>query len=161
LTFYGQSLASVSWLERGEDPPARLYGASIQLKLFMPKLFRVILPVSDLEKAAVFYGAVFQSPGQRVSPGRHYFDCGGTILACYEPPADGDGSEGAWSYHPKQYLYFSVPDLEAAFQRAQGAGATLDSAVMTMPWGERMFYARDPLGSQICFVDEKTLFTGH
>jgi hypothetical protein len=24
-----------------------------------------------------------------------------------------------------------------------------------------MFYARDPLGSRICFVDEKTLFIGH
>jgi predicted enzyme related to lactoylglutathione lyase len=127
----------------------------------MQKLFRVILPVSDIEKAARFYAAVFQTPGQRVSPGRHYFDCGGTILACYDPVADGDGRDGAWSYHPKQFLYFSVPDLDAAYQRAQAAGAYLDSAIMTMPWGERTFYARDPLGSQICFVDEKTLFTGH
>jgi predicted enzyme related to lactoylglutathione lyase len=127
----------------------------------MQKLFRVILPVSDIEKAAVFYAEVFQTPGQRVSPGRHYFDCGGTILACYDPVADGDDGDGAWSFHPKQFLYFSVSDLEAAYQRAQAAGAKLDTAITTMPWGERMFYARDPLGSRICFVDEKTLFTGH
>jgi predicted enzyme related to lactoylglutathione lyase len=127
----------------------------------MQKLFRVILPVADIERAAVFYSQVFQTPGQRVSPGRHYFDCGGTILACYDPVADGDDRGGTWSYHPKQFLYFSVPDLEATYQRAQAAGAKLDTAITTMPWGERLFYARDPSGSQICFVDEKTLFTGH
>jgi hypothetical protein len=29
-----------------------------------------------------------------------------------------------------------------------------------MPWGERLFYAKDPSGNPICFVDEGTLFTG-
>ncbi len=29
--------------------------------------------------------------GERVSPGRHYFDCEGVILACFDPRADGDG----------------------------------------------------------------------
>lgn len=28
------------------------------------------------------------------------------------------------------------------------------------PWGERSFYCRDPFGNGLCFVDEKTLFTG-
>jgi hypothetical protein len=27
---------------------------------------------------------------RRVSGGRHYFDCGGAILACYDALADGD-----------------------------------------------------------------------
>jgi len=54
----------------------------------MPKLFRVILPVTDIEKARTFYGLVLGTPGERVSPGRHYFDCGGTLLACYDPVAD-------------------------------------------------------------------------
>ena len=58
--------------------------ASGKLTQIMQKLFRVILPVSNIERAAFFYAEVFQSPGQRVSPGRHYFDCGGTILVCYE-----------------------------------------------------------------------------
>lgn len=56
----------------------------------MPHLFRVIVPVSDTHRAAAFYGAVLDDVGQRVSPGRHYFDCEGTILACYDPGADGD-----------------------------------------------------------------------
>jgi hypothetical protein len=29
-----------------------------------------------------------------------------------------------------------------------------------MPWGERMFWARDPFDNPISFVDEKTVFTG-
>jgi catechol 2,3-dioxygenase-like lactoylglutathione lyase family enzyme len=57
----------------------------------MPRLFRVILPVTDIEEAKKFYGLVLGMPGERVSPGRHYFDCGGTVLACYDPVADGDG----------------------------------------------------------------------
>jgi hypothetical protein len=32
--------------------------------------------------------------------------------------------------------------------------------VVTRPWGERSFYAHDPWGNGLCFVDETTLFTG-
>ena len=125
-----------------------------------PRLYRIILPVSDIERAVAFYAAVFGAPGQRISPGRHYFNCGGTILACYDPVADGDGEQGGWRFHPLQYLYFAVPDLEAVFTRVKAAGGTIDGRIETMPWGERMFYARDPFGSRISFVDERTLFTG-
>ena len=51
----------------------------------MPRLFRVILPVTDIEEAKKFYELVLGIAGERVSPGRHYFDCGGTVLACYDP----------------------------------------------------------------------------
>jgi len=60
-----------------------------------PKLFRVILPVSDIERAAAFYKSVLGVAGVRVSSGRHYFDCDGTILACFDPNADGDGDRPA------------------------------------------------------------------
>ncbi len=125
-----------------------------------PQLYRVILPVPDIEVATAFYAAVLGSPGQRVSPGRHYFDCGGTILACYDPVADGDGERGGWRFHPFQYIYLAVPELEATLGRVQAAGGTIDRGIETMPWGERMFYARDPLGSLLGFVDEQTLFRG-
>jgi uncharacterized glyoxalase superfamily protein PhnB len=95
-----------------------------------------------------------------VSPGRHYFDCGGTILACYDPVADGDGLGEGWRHHALQYLYFAVPDLEETLGRARAAGAAIDSEIETMPWGERLFYAKDPFGNPISFVDERTLFTG-
>lgn len=125
-----------------------------------PRLYRVIVPVADIERAAAFYGLVFGTLGQRVSPGRHYFSCGGTILACYDPVADGDGEQGGWRFHPLQYLYFAVPDLEATLARVQTAGGTIDAGIERMPWGERLFYAHDPFGSRICFVDERTVFTG-
>jgi predicted enzyme related to lactoylglutathione lyase len=127
----------------------------------MPKLYRVILPVSDIDQAATFYGKVLNAPGQRISPGRHYFDCGGTILACYDPVADGDPLNGDSHPHPNQYLYFAVADIESTFSRAKAAGCReLDEKIERMPWGERLFYAKDPFGNPICFVDEKTLFTG-
>jgi len=126
----------------------------------MPNLYRIILPVPDIEKAARFYAAVLGEPGRRVSPGRHYFTCDGTILACFDQQADGDGTAHGWKFHPSQYLYFAVPDLEAALQRVQAAGGVIDEGIATLPWGERMFYARDPFGSLISFVDEKTKFTG-
>jgi len=122
------------------------------------KLYRVIIPVSDIERATAFYQALLQIPGERVSPGRHYFDCGGTILACFDPKADGDGFEARPN---PDHIYFSVPDLEAAYERAKRAGCSvIDDGIRTMPWGERMFYAKDPFGNPIAFVDEKTVFTG-
>lgn len=125
-----------------------------------PRLYRVILPVSDVERAQAFYAALLQTPGERVSEGRHYFDLGGTILAVYDPAADGDSLGEGWKHHPNQYIYIAVGDLEAAFERARQAGATLLSGVESMPWGERLFYAQDPFRNPICLVDEQTLFTG-
>jgi predicted enzyme related to lactoylglutathione lyase len=127
----------------------------------MASLFRVILPVTDIDAAKAFYGLVLGNAGERVSPGRHYFDCGGTVLACYDPVADGDGLEDGWKHHSRQYIYFAVPDLDATHQRAIEAGAAVvEGGIQKMPWGERMFWAKDPFGNPISFVDEKTLFVG-
>jgi len=128
----------------------------------MTRLYRVILPVTNIARAEEFYRKLLAKDGERVSEGRHYFDLDGTILALYDPVADGDGAEGRWQHHPNQYIYIAVADLEAAFERAQAAGATLQSTgIADMPWGERLFYALDPFGNPICLVDEHTLFLGH
>ena len=124
------------------------------------ELYRVIHPVGDIEVAARFFAAVLGSDGERVSPGRHYFDCGGTILACYDPAADGDDAGDGWRHHRNQYLYFSVADLEAARDAIAAAGGEITAEIDTMPWGETMFYARDPFGNPISFVDRTTVFTG-
>lgn len=123
-----------------------------------PKLFRVIVPVSGIDAAARFYGAVLGAQGRRVSAGRHYFDCDGTILACFDPRADGD----PWDARPNpDHIYFAVDDLEACLERCRGAGCgRLDDGIERRPWGERSFYAQDPFGNRICFVDRKTMFTG-
>jgi predicted enzyme related to lactoylglutathione lyase len=121
------------------------------------RLFRVILPVSSIEGAAVFYAAVLGQPGMRVSPGRHYFGCGGVILACFDPRADGD----AWDAQPNpDHIYFAVDDLEEYFGRVSGQpNGTILRPIETQPWGERSFYCRDPFGNKLCFVDERTVFT--
>jgi catechol 2,3-dioxygenase-like lactoylglutathione lyase family enzyme len=122
------------------------------------KLFRVILPVQSIARAAAFYERVLGLVGTRVSGGRHYFHCGETILACFSPREDGD----AFDLPPNpDHLYFSVADLEATLLRCQTAGCSrLDDSIRTRPWGERSFYAEDPDGNKICFVDQSTVFTG-
>lgn len=121
-----------------------------------PKLYRVILPVSDIDRAAEFYGRLLDLKGEQVSNGRYYFDCGGTILACVDPA--GEGLE----FRPNlDHVYFAVPELEAVFERAKEAGCSwLEDEISTRPWDERSFYAKDPFGNPICFVDERTVFTG-
>ena len=123
-------------------------------------LYRVIHPVRDIEVASKFFSTVLGSPGERVSPGRHYFACGGTILACYDPVADGDDIGGGWAHHGNQYLYFAVTDLDATCESVAQAGGEITATIETMPWGERIFYARDPNGTPIAFVDQSTVFTG-
>lgn len=126
----------------------------------VPHLFRVILPVSDIEVATRFYSYVFEVEGERVSPGRHYFDCHGVILACYDPSADGDEVGSGWAHHENQYLYFSVPDLALFRNRIEDAGGQILSEIQKMPWGETLFYASDSLGSRLSFVQSDTLFIG-
>ncbi|HEX9700471.1 MAG TPA: VOC family protein [Acidobacteriota bacterium] len=122
------------------------------------KLFRVIVMVSDIDAAAAFYASVLGKPGERISGGRHYFDCEGTILACFDPRADGDEIEARPN---PNYVYFACDDLQATFAAAREAGCReLDDSIETQPWSERSFYAVDPFGNPICFVDRQTLFTG-
>ena len=73
---------------------------------------------------------------------------------------DGD-SESEWKHHPNQYIYIGVSDLDSAVQRARDLGAKIVSdGIQAMPWGERLFYARDPFENPICLVDGNTLFLG-
>jgi predicted enzyme related to lactoylglutathione lyase len=124
----------------------------------IPNIYRIIIPVSDSEKAFDFYSRLLDTKGRNVGGGRYYFDCGAVILALLDnkkPPNS-------------EYVYFSVSDLEAVYARAKeldclstdevhGASA---GEIAIRPWGERCFYAYDPSGNGLCFVDEKTLFTG-
>ena len=106
------------------------------------------------------YSYVFDDTGERVSPERHYFHCGNTILACYDPDADGDASDHTWMPHGNQYLYFAVSNLAAVLNRVREAGGIILSQIETMPRGERLFYYKNPFANPISFVDQTTVFNG-
>src|SRR5262245_41419704 len=129
------------------------------------RLFRVIVPVDNLDAAVSFYSALLETPGFRVSGGRHYFPCGDVILAVYDPKGDGDRTIPRPNF---EHIYFAVDDLDAAHHRAQrvgglatetGDGGLAMGKIAKRPWGERSFYLHDPFGNPLCFVDSKTLFT--
>jgi predicted enzyme related to lactoylglutathione lyase len=122
--------------------------------------------VNDLNAAGSFYAALLEQPGMRVSNGRHYFMCGGVILAIYDPRADGDDRTPRPNF---DHVYFAVDDLESVFARAQKAGGLSTmmgdgrlpmGEIARRPWGERSFYMNDPFGNPICFVDAASLYTG-
>lgn len=128
------------------------------------KLFRVILQVDDLAKAADFYAKLLDDPGRNIPRGsRHYIDCGPVILALVDVAAGGEKAKPL-----PDYIYFAVGDLEKVHARAAALGC-LSSAdvhgasageIVVRPWGERSFYVEDPWGNGMCFVDDNTLFTG-
>jgi uncharacterized glyoxalase superfamily protein PhnB len=80
------------------------------------------------------------------------------ILACFDPRADGDSVDARPN---PEHIYFAVEDLDAVFEKARGLSSQrMDAEIKTQPWGERCFYALDPFGNPICFVEEGTVFTG-
>jgi predicted enzyme related to lactoylglutathione lyase len=128
------------------------------------KLFRVILQVDDLDKAADFYSKLLNDPGRRIPrASRHYVDCGPVILALVDQTAGGGKAKPL-----PDKIYFAVGDLEQVYARARDLGclSTEDvhgasaGEIVVRPWGERSFYVHDPWGNGLCFVDDKTLFTG-
>jgi predicted enzyme related to lactoylglutathione lyase len=97
----------------------------------VPSLYRVILQVSDLDKAAAFYTKLLGTPGRRIRGERHYFDCGAVILALLNPA---DGSEPARPM--PDYLYFSVQHLETVYARAGELGCLSTDQVHNASAGE-------------------------
>ncbi len=124
------------------------------------RLFRVAMPAAEMETTVAFYARLLGTPGERIAESRHYFRCGATILAVVGPNAEDKRS--AEDLRPNaEHAYFAVADLNAAFARAREAGCSwLEDRIRKRPWGERSFYARDPHGNPICFVDARTAFVG-
>jgi catechol 2,3-dioxygenase-like lactoylglutathione lyase family enzyme len=129
----------------------------------VPKLFRVMLEVADLERAAAFYANLLGVKGRMQRGSRAYFDCGPVILAIVDMTAGG--------IEPKPNsgdIYFAVSDLEEIHTRAgqleclsqEDVHGVSAGEIVTRPWGERSFYVKDAWGNGLCFVDETTLFTG-
>lgn len=128
------------------------------------ELFRIILQVSDLDRAEEFYGKLLGDNGRRIPrASRHYIDCGPVILALVDVTAEGETARPI-----PDNIYFAVANLEKFHSRAKELNCLSDEDVhgdsagdiVVRPWGERSFYVKDPWNNKLCFVDEKTLFTG-
>src|SRR5215831_6591249 len=82
------------------------------------KLFRVVLQVSNLEKAVQFYSELLGDPGRSIRGARHYFDCGDVILALLDP------TQGGIKAKPiPEYIYFAVKNIKQVHERAKKLGS--------------------------------------
>ncbi|HLN51684.1 MAG: VOC family protein [Thermoplasmata archaeon] len=132
-----------------------------------PRIFRVLLQVDDLDRSQRFYESLLANRGRKVGGGRVYFDCGPTIFALVDISADG----GQAAATLPEALYFATDDVDGVYRRARKLGCLSPALIhndptnpageiVVRPWGERSFYAADPSGNPLCFVDAGTLFTG-
>lgn len=128
----------------------------------VPSLFRLNVEVGDLESAVAFYSKLFGLPGRRQAGSRCYFECGPVTLQVL------DVSSRSQPHPAAKALYFTVRNLEAAFERAQELKCLSRESVhdapgggiVVRPWGERSFYAEDPWKNPLCFVEEGTVYAG-
>jgi predicted enzyme related to lactoylglutathione lyase len=120
------------------------------------RVFRVALPVADIDGARAFYEHVLGIDVDATVPSRLYFHCNDVILALIDWSAEGRGDFAPHTEH----VYLATDDLDAVHARVVAAGARSVSPIDVRPWGERSFYCDDLDGNRLCFVDETTLFLG-
>ena len=127
-----------------------------------PQFFRLNVEVGDLNAAIDFYTKLFDMQGRKQPGARCYFEAGPVTLQVLDVSAHGKPHPAA------KALYFTVKDLETAFERAKALGCLSQEnvhdapggGIVVRPWGERSFYAQDPWGNPLCFVEEGTVYTG-
>jgi hypothetical protein len=130
-------------------------------------VFRILVAARNLEESRRFYETMLDSTGRLVAPGRVYFDAGPVILGVL----DYSGEEEKDIPIPTESIYFATSQLEELHRRAKALGKTASGLIHgdplspmgeigVRPWGERSFYAVDPTGNSLCFVDSTTCFTG-
>ncbi|HWP52791.1 MAG TPA: VOC family protein [Pyrinomonadaceae bacterium] len=168
---YGARVGSITdpfdnvWYIASQMTMAEAESTESERKLMgAPKMFRIALQVADLEQAAAFYTKLLNDPGIPIPRGsRHYFDCGGMILALVDVAKGGEKPQPT-----PDYIYFAVNNLKEVYERAKALNCLAQDRyhdqeageIVKRPWGEVSFYVEDPWGNGLCFVDETTLFTG-
>jgi|SRR5579872_2226154 len=127
-----------------------------------PQFFRLNIEVGDLGSAISFYSKLLGIEGRKQAGSRCYFNCGPVTLQVLDVS----------SVHPPhpaaKALYFTVGNLEAAFERAKELKCVSPESVhdapgggiVVRPWGERSFYVEDPWKNPLCFVEEGTVYAG-
>jgi predicted enzyme related to lactoylglutathione lyase len=128
----------------------------------VPRFFRLSLEVGNLERGVEFYSQLLGVPGRRHAGSRCYFQSGPVTLSVL------DVSSVRQPHPAAKALYFTVRNLEAAFERAKALRCLSQEdvhdapggGIVVRPWGERSFYAEDPWKNPLCFVEDGTVYTG-
>jgi extradiol dioxygenase family protein len=113
------------------------------------RLFRVTLPVAEIESATRFYGVVLAQAGRRVAPDRHSFEVGHVRLDCRQV-------ESRVPIPISEPVCFAVHDLEGFRERVANVGDTAPGAISVQSSGEQGFLCTDPSGNALCFVQAGT-----
>lgn len=128
----------------------------------VPQFFRLNIEVGDLSSAISFYSKLLGIEGRKQAGSRCYFNCGPVTLQVL------DVSSSHAPHCAAKALYFTVGDLDAAFERALSLNCLSAESVhdapaggiVVRPWGERSFYCEDPWKNPLCFVEEGTVYAG-
>ena len=128
----------------------------------VPQFFRLNIQVGDLKSAISFYTKLLGIEGRKQAGSRCYFECGPVTLQVL------DVSSVSQPHPAPKALYFTVNDLEAAYERAkvlkclsrEDVHDAPGGGIVVRPWGERSFYVEDPWKNPLCFVEEGTVYTG-
>ena len=128
----------------------------------VPQFFRLNIEVDDLETAISFYTRLLGIQGRKQAGSRCYFNCGPVTLQVL------DVSSLREPHTAAKALYFTVSDLEAAYERASALKCVSredvhdapGGGIVVRPWGERSFYVEDPWKNPLCFVEEGTVYAG-
>ena len=125
----------------------------------VPQFFRLNIETGNLDQAETFYSKLLDLEGRRQAGSRVYFQAGPVTLQVLQVPQPHAAAKA---------LYFTVKDLDVAFERAKGLGCLSQEnvhdapggGIVVRPWGERSFYAVDPWSNPLCFVEEGTVYKG-
>ena len=120
----------------------------------MIKFAYTILYVEDVEKTIGFYEKAFGFSRKFIAPGSEYgeLSTGDTTLSFAAFSLIRQNlSRGFLESRPdgKPFgieIAFAVEDVEAAFQNAVKAGATVVEKAKVKPWGQTVAYVKDPNG---------------
>lgn len=124
-----------------------------------PRLFRLNVEVGDIDAGAGFYSELLGIEGRPQAGQRCYFAAGPVTLQVVQAEAPHTAAKA---------LYFAVGDLDEVHRRAGSLGCLSREMVhgtsggdpVVRPWGERSFYADDPWGNPLCFVEDGTIYAG-
>jgi len=118
----------------------------------LAQIGQIAVPVSDIERAVVFYRDIlgmrflFQAP-----PGLGFFDCAGVRLML-------DAPAKAQAENYSSVIYYKVPDLQAAFEALSTRGVVFEAKphlIAKLPDHELwMAFFRDPDGNLLALMSE-------